>query len=105
MDIVTIINLCTVAFLALLILLMKFNANYLNRLATYALAIFLIPLLIAITGRVMGWFDVHIIDILSLRQGSFSVIVATGYGLMVGIILNSSKLHLINIFRHNSSHS
>ena len=105
MDIVTSVNLSTVTILALLMLFMKFTPYYLNRLATYGLAIFLIPVVIAVAGRQLGWFEVDVVKIVSLRQGAFSVIAATGYGLMVGVILYSSKLHLVKVFRNLRSHS
>jgi len=98
-SIITGILLSAATIIALLILFMTFEAGFLKRLAILALILLLTPLLIAIAGNIMGWFDIYTIEIITLRQGALSVIAATSYGLITGVILNSIKLYLLNTFR------
>lgn len=99
MDIVTGMNLSTAIILALLILFMKFETSYLKRLAILAVILFFTPLIFAFVGNSMGWFDVSLIEIMSLHKGAFSILLTVAYGLMAGVILNGLKLYLIDMFR------
>ncbi|GAV21342.1 hypothetical protein MMIC_P2326 [Mariprofundus micogutta] len=101
MDIALIagIFLTSAGILALLILFMTFEPDYLKKLAIGAVALFVLPLLIALVGNSMGWFDVYTIEIVTLRQGALSVFIAAAYGVMVGVLLNSIKIYLINLWR------
>ncbi|MFQ5518625.1 MAG: hypothetical protein ACE5E3_01350 [Mariprofundus sp.] len=99
MAVVATIFLAAAGVVALLILFMTFEPAYLKRLAIFACFLFAVPLLIALLGNSMGWFDVYTLEIISLRQGAFSVITTASYGVMAGVILNSIKIWLINALR------
>ena len=101
--VIAMIFLVSSGILALLILLMTFEPAYLKKLAMLAVGLFVAPLLAALVGNSMGWFDVYTINIVTLHQGALSIFVAAGYGTMAGVLLNAVKIYIIGLFRNRRS--
>ncbi|PJA33404.1 MAG: hypothetical protein CO187_01480 [Zetaproteobacteria bacterium CG_4_9_14_3_um_filter_53_7] len=98
-DFIATMNLVSVGIIALMLLLMTFEAAYLKRLAILAVLLTATPLLIALLGNTLGWFDVYTIEVVTLRKGALSVVIAAGYGMVIGVVLNAIKISIIKLFR------
>ena len=100
MDIITGINLATLSILALLILSMTFEYAQIRLYAIFAAGMITAPFILALTGNLAGWFSVNYLEVAMLERGVFSIVVATGLGLALGLILNIIKKVIIDAFRN-----
>ncbi|OIO72296.1 MAG: hypothetical protein AUJ57_06100 [Zetaproteobacteria bacterium CG1_02_53_45] len=100
-DFIAALNLASAGVIALMLLLMTFEAAYLKMMGLLAVLLTATPLLITWLGNTLGWFDVYTIEVVTLRSGALSVVIAAGYGMLGGIALNAIKLGVIHLFRGN----
>lgn len=100
MDIIAAVNLATATILALLLLSMSFEYAQIKFYAYMTVAILIAPLLLALIGNSAGWFMVNYLEVIRLERGVFSIIMATGYGAAVGLVLNLIKKKIISAFRN-----
>ncbi|ATX82263.1 hypothetical protein Ga0123462_1400 [Mariprofundus ferrinatatus] len=100
MAIISGIFLGSAGIVALLILLMTFDKDYLKKLAIMAAVMFVSPLLITLVGNSLAWFDLQLIEIITLRQGALSILIAAAYGVIAGVILNYIKIEIATLWRN-----
>lgn len=100
MDIIAAVNLATATILALLLLSMSFEYAQIKFYAYMTVAILIAPLLLALVGNSAGWFVVDYLEVIRLERGVFSIMMATGYGAAVGLVLNLIKKKIISTFRN-----
>ncbi|NWF39133.1 hypothetical protein F3F96_08300 [Mariprofundus sp. NF] len=99
MDFIAAVNLATATILALLLLSMSFEYAQIKFYAYMTVGILIAPLLLALVGNSSGWFAVDYLEVIRLERGVFSIIIATGYGAAVGLVLNLIKKKIISAFR------
>lgn len=98
-DFIATLNLASAGVIALMLLLMTFEAAYLKMMAVLAVLLTATPLLITWLGNTLEWFDVYTIEVVTLRAGALSVVIAAGYGMVIGVMLNALKITIINLLR------
>ena len=105
MDIIAAVNLGTATILALLLLSMSFEYTQIKFYAILTAGILVAPLLLALVGNSAGWFSVDYLEVIRLERGVFSIMIATGYGATVGLLLNLLKKKIIEAFKNRRANS
>jgi hypothetical protein len=98
MDIITAFNIFIIALVAIFFPFMTLSNLQAKRYLLITAALFIAPMAIALTGRLLGWFAVNYVDVILLQLGVFSSSFAVGYGIIAGLFLYAFKVAIFSLF-------